>query len=171
MRTAVGLTLLATSWSAACTDAGPKGTPFQASFSTPYVETCTNAGTVICTISFTASGTVTIWLESLTGEVTGTAKTDFTESVESVSPPNGCAPQAVGHTQGYTTTVTGTVDDIRFSAERLVPGPVRSHNAVSFMGTLSDAEINGSLTITRTDGPHPSGMTSSASATVAVVLK
>ena len=156
---------------ASCTEAGPKGTPFEATFSTPYVETYTNAGSVICTITFTASGTVTIWLETLTGEVTGTGKTDFTESVQSVSPPTGCGPQAVEHRQGYTTSLSGSVSDIRFSAERLVQGQVQSRNAVSFAGSLTGSQIDGTLTITRQDGPHPSGMTSSASATVAVVLK
>lgn len=156
---------------AACSEAGPKGTPFEASFTTPYVETYTNAGSVICTITFTATGTVTVWLETLTGEVTGTAKADFTETVQSVNPPTACGPQAVEHRQGYSTSVSGSVSEIRFSAERLVQGQVRSNNAVSFVGSLSGSQIDGSLTITRQDGPHPSGMTSSASATVGVVLK
>lgn len=156
---------------AACADQGPKGTLFEATFSTPYVETYTNGGNVICTITFTASGTVKVWLESLSGETTGTGQVDFTEQVQSVSPPTGCAPQAVNHNQGYTTTFTGITNDFTFSAERVAQGPVLSRNAMSFTGSLTDGEIEGSLTISRADGPHPSGMTSSASATVAVVLK
>lgn len=163
--------LLAALCCAACSDQGPKGTLFQATFSTPYVETYTNNGSVICTITFTASGTVKVWLESLSGETTGTGQVDFTEEVQSVSPPTGCAPQAVNHNQGYTATVSGTTDDFHFAAERVVATPVHSRNEVSFAGSLVEGEIDGSLTISRSDGPHASGMTSTASATVAVVLK
>jgi hypothetical protein len=164
-------TVVVLAWGAACSDAGPKGTLFQGSFSTPYVETYTKGGAVFCTITFTATGSVEVRLDALTGQVTGSADVDFAEDVQSVSPAHECGPQAVDHQQGYTATVSGPTNDIRFSAQRLVQGEVQSLNAVSFVGSLSGTEINGSLTITRTDGPHPSGMISSASATVAVVLR
>ena len=165
------LTVVVLAWCAACSDVGPKGTLFQASFSTPYVETYTNGNVVICTITFNATGSVKVWLDVVTEQVTGSADVEFTESVQSVSPTNQCAPQAVDRRQGYSATLSGPTSDIRFAAQRLVESPVRSLNTVSFVGSLSGTEIDGSLTLTRTDGPHPSGMTSSASATVGVVLK
>jgi hypothetical protein len=152
-----------------CSDSGPAGgTSYRGSYSGQLVENFTaNGGT--CTITFAVSGTVDLQLVDNGSSVTGTGSVKNTEASPAASG-SLCAPQAVGRTLDLGGPISGTSASLQFTGETVVPTPVFSKNTLSFSGSRSGAAVTGTVMISRATGPHPSGMTSTASVSIPVTL-
>lgn len=160
----------------ACSDAGVGlgGAVYSGEFSGPYVETFTvnrDGGVHTCLITFTVSGTITVDLQESGGSVTGEGRVEGNETPVGISGEPLCGPQAVGRKIDMDGVVTGSAADFRFSAQHVVNAPVPVTNGVAFVGALSDGVVTGTLRVSRSSGPHESGMTSVASTTLEVTLQ
>jgi hypothetical protein len=147
------------------TDSSSTGKTYTGQYSTQVVESTVSTslqggGTFPCTNTYTMSGTLTVTIDSVTGEAVGQAHVEGTQKETAHSSGDSCKAKGDLSTL-WSPTLSGTAAALQFSDQNVAHnGAYTVTSRVSFSGALSGGvvtgvlgfSVNGSGTIETTSG-------------------